>query len=113
MKKLLLITAISATLLSGCTTAELVELNGDNCFKVFQTLPDGALVNRCTSVIDAGKPVCIGAVAYVPNSSDSQLYDEKIVCMKKAKMTRLYTYTTVKKRVKTVPVFEESGEEEP
>lgn len=109
MKKLLFITATSVTFLSGCTTAELVELNGDNCFKVFQTLPDGALVHRCTSVIGSSNPICTGVVAYIPNSSDSQLYDEKLVCMKKAKMTRLYTYTTVKDRVKTVPVFEESG----
>lgn len=111
MRKIILV-AISAVILNGCTTAELVELNGDNCFKVFQTLSDGALANRCTSVIGSSNPICTGAVAYIPESSDSQLYDEKIVCMKKAKLTRLYTYTTVKNVVKTVPVFEESNEED-
>lgn len=109
MRKIILV-AISAVILNGCTTAELVELNGSNCFKVFQTLPNGALVNRCTSVIGSSNPICTGAIAYIPDSSDNQLYDEKLVCMKKAKMTRLYTYTTVKNVVKTVPVFEESNE---
>lgn len=112
MKKRLFITALGVAFLSGCTTAELVELNGSNCFKVFQTLPNGALVNRCTSVIGSSNPICTGAIAYIPDSSDNQLYDEKLVCMKKAKMTRLYTYTTIKNVVKTVPVFEESNEEE-
>lgn len=112
MKKLLFAAVAGAVMLCGCTTAELVELNGNNCFQVFQTLNEGALARRCTSVIGSGSPVCTGAFVAIPNSFDNQLYDEKIVCMKEPQVTGRYTYTTVKNVVKTVPVYEDIKPEE-
>ena len=112
MKKLLFASVAGAIALSGCTTAELVELNGNNCFQVFQTIKGGALAKRCTSVLGTGSPLCTGAVVAIPDSYDDQLYDEKIVCMKKPKIAWLYTYTTVKGAVKTVPVYEDTKPEE-
>ena len=56
--------------------------------------------------------MCTGAVVAIPDSYDDQLYDEKIVCMKEPKIAWLYTYTTVKGAVKTVPVYEDIKPEE-
>ena len=52
MKKLLLTVIVGSAMLSGCAGTELMELDGNRYFKVFQVLDSGSmLANRCNEVI--------------------------------------------------------------
>lgn len=66
MKKILAATALLA-LLSGCTTTQRIEMNGEEYFRVFQVLPDdqGVLARRCTKLTKSG--LCVGDPVLLPH----------------------------------------------
>lgn len=101
MKKIIL--SLAALLsLSGCSTADLIEIDGNRYFKVFQTLEEGALANRCESAVGER---CFGIVVFLPNDVDPVMYDGKILRIEKPEIVDRYVYTTVQGVTKTVPVI--------
>lgn len=103
MKKLLLAAMIGSALLTGCAGTELMELDGNRYFKVFQVLNDGSmLASRCTSVIG---DTCLGDTVLLDKSVDEMPYDDKIIHVQNPQITKTFTYTTVKGSQKTVPVI--------
>lgn len=101
MKKLSLL-LIMALSLSGCTTADLLAIDGSRHFQVLQVIDGGALALRCDDSIG---DTCYGMTVFIPDSVDPGMYDEKIVFMQNPTVVDRYSYTTVKKVQKTVPVI--------
>lgn len=101
MKKLsfLLVIALSLT---GCTTADILAIDGSRHFQVLQVIDGGALALRCDELTGT---TCTGMAVFIPDSVDPEMYDEKIVFMKTPTVVDRYSYTTVQERQKTVPVF--------
>ena len=90
------------SILAGCTTEDILAIDGSRHFKVFQVLNNGALAMRCDESLGTR---CLGMVVFIPNSVDPESCDVKIIFMEKPKMIDRFTYRTMKDVEKTVPVF--------
>ena len=101
MKKFALI-AVTALTLTGCTTADLMQIDGGRYFQILQVLDNGFLANRCTESTSSGR--CYGPVVYMPKSADDMPYDEKVIHLDNPQIIDTFTYTTVKEKQKTVPI---------
>ena len=101
MRKLLFLVFVA--LISGCTTAGRLNIDGDRHFRIIQVLDDGALAMRCDKLI--GDTGCVGMVVYLPNTTGELMYEEKILFLDSPQIIDTFTYTTVEERVKTVPVI--------
>ena len=103
MKKLCIASILCSSLLIGCSTAELMQMDGERYFKVLQVFPDGSfLAFRCTEMIGDS---CSGPVVKMPNGTDPMPYDEKVIHLNNPQMVDTYTYINRNDVVKTVPVI--------
>lgn len=101
MKKLSLLLVIALSL-TGCTTADLMAIDGSRHFRVLQVVDGGALAFRCDEMIGT---TCTGMTVFIPDSVDPGMYDEKIVFMQNPTVVDRYSYTNVQQVQKTVPVI--------
>lgn len=101
MKSLSLLLGMVLTL-TGCTTADILAIDGSRHFQVLQVIDGGALALRCDESIGTS---CHGMTVFIPDSVDAEMYDEKIVFIKNPTVVDRFSYTTVKNKQKTVPVF--------
>lgn len=101
MKKLSLLLVIALSL-TGCTTADLMAIDGSRYFRVLQVVDGGSLAFRCDKMIGT---TCTGMTVFIPDSVDPEMYDEKIVFMQNPTVIDRYSYTTVQQIQKTVPVI--------
>ena len=88
--------------LTGCTTADLMALDGSRYFKVFQVIDEGALAFRCD---EGSGTTCLGMTVFIPNSVDPAMYDEKIIFMQNPTVVDRFTYITNQNSQKTIPVM--------
>lgn len=103
MKKVIFATTVALGL-SGCTTADLMELDGDRYFEILQVFSDGSfLAERCTQHTSSGE--CYGPAVFMPRGTDPMPYDDKIIHLDNPQVVDTYTYTNMKDQVKTVPVI--------
>ena len=104
MKKKTLALLVGAGILTtGCTTADLMMIDGDRYFQVFQVVDEGILARRCTNTI--GDDYCSGMFVFMPKGVEEMPYDKKIFHLDNPQIVDTYTYTTVKGVQKTVPVI--------
>ena len=109
MKKWLLGATVATVMMTGCSTTDLMKIDGDRYFTVFQVLDDGGfLARRCTKMI--GEDFCAGPVVYMPKGIDSMPYDEKVIHLKNPKVVDTYSYTNKNGDIKTVPVIVDKKE---
>lgn len=101
MKSCLLAVCASIAL-AGCSTADLMDVDGERYFRVFQTLPDGALAFRCNEHFGER---CSGLVVFLPNSVDPSMFDEKLLHLNNPVIIDRYTYPTKMGERKVVPVI--------
>lgn len=103
MKKLCVASIVCSSLLIGCSTTDLMEMDGNRYFQVLQVLNDGSfLAFRCTKMIGDR---CSGPIVKMPSGTDPMPYDEKVIHLNNPQMVDTYTYTTRNEVVKTVPVI--------
>ena len=103
MKKLLLAAIIGVTL-TGCTTGEILKMDGKRNFRILQVLEDGSFLTLdCTEATDAG--ACYGDAALMPKGTDPMPYDNKVIHLDNPQIVDTFTYTNSKGQTKTVPVI--------
>lgn len=101
MKLLSLLLGVTLVL-TGCTTADLIAIDGSRHFQVLQVIDGGALALRCD---ESSGTSCYGMTVFIPDSVDAAMYDEKIIFMQNPTVIDRFSYTTVKDTQKTVPVI--------
>ena len=84
-----------------------MDVDGKRYFRIFQTLPDGALAFRCDEHIGER---CSGLVVFLPNSVDPTMFDQKLLHLKDPKIIDRYTYTAKSGDIKVVPVIVDKGQ---
>ena len=103
MKKLLL-TAIAGIALTGCTTGEILKMDGKRNFRIIQVLNSGDFLTMdCTKATDDG--ACYGNVALMPKGADPMPYNDKIIHLDNPQIVDTFTYINTKEQQKTVPVI--------
>lgn len=103
MKKLLL-AAIIGTTLTGCTTGEILMMDGKRNFRIIQVLDNGNFLTMdCTKATDDGG--CYGNVALMLKGSDPMPYNDKIIHLDNPQIVDTFTYINSKEQQRTVPVI--------
>jgi len=110
MKKLSCSLLFASIILSatGCSTSDLLSIDGNRYFQVFQVIDGGALAYKCDR---ASGTTCLGMVVFLPTSVDPQMYDEKLIHLKSPQIIDTYTYETRNSSIKTVPVVVDKNAE--
>ena len=80
MKKILLAAIIAATL-SGCSTTDLMRIDGRRYFQILQVLEDKSfLATSCKKFIPPD--MCTGTRVFMPAGTDPMPYNDKIIHLK-------------------------------
>ena len=103
MKKVILAIAICSAL-TGCTTGEILKMDGKRNFRIIQVLDSGDFLTMdCTKATDDGG--CYGNVALMPKGADPMPYNDKIIHLDNPQIVDTFTYINAKEQQRTVPVI--------